>query len=65
MTDDRTARLQRMGVLMVIAVALLVFVVLRSTLERPSGDGLPGPRPACERGQSTAHTVGRASWCDE
>jgi hypothetical protein len=63
MTSTRMTSLQRAAILLVAAVAVLLFLALRSTLTAPTGEGVPGSRPACEHSQSTAQTVGRESWC--
>lgn len=63
MTSEESARFQRLGVFVLLAVIAGIVMVLSSVLETPTGDGVPPPRSVCERGQSTAHTAGRESWC--
>lgn len=65
MSDTRTTgSLQRVAVFLVLAVGIILFLALKSTLTAPTGDSVPSSRTACERTQSTAHTAGRESWCD-
>lgn len=63
MTKEDVARQQRLGVTLVLIFVGGLVLMLASVLEAPTGEGVPPPRSACERGQSTANTVGRESWC--
>lgn len=62
--DDDSKRWLRLGALVFAVVALVGVLALRSVLMTPTGEGVPTPRSACERGQSTAHTAGLTSWCE-
>lgn len=60
---NSTAGFQRTAAFAVLVTGVILFLVLRSVLSAPTGEGVPGPGPECARGQSTAQTVGIDNWC--
>jgi len=41
--DAGTARMERLSVLVLVVAVVIVVALVRSVLETPSGDGVPGP----------------------